>query len=648
MNVFDLFAKITIDDSEYEKGLDEASKNTSSFADKLKTGLTTAAKVGAAALTAASGAVTALTKSAVDNYAEYEQLVGGVETLFKQSADAVMGYAENAYKTAGMSANEYMETVTSFSASLLQSMGGDTEAAAEKANLAITDMADNANKMGSSMESIQNAYSGFAKQNYTMLDNLKLGYGGTKEEMQRLLEDAQKLSGQKYDISSYADIIDAIHVVQTEMGITGTTALEASTTIQGSVASTKAAWENLVTGLGDENADLDTLIGNLVTSAETAAGNLIPRITQILSGAGTALERIAPVLATEIPALITGVLPSVISAGAQLLVGLTTGLISALPSLAATIPDIITAVLEPISESLPALQTAGGELVGMLSAGILSGVPALISELPTVIAAIATFLEENLPKWAEAGFEFIGELAFGIIEAIPDLIGKLPEVISSISSFFVNAFPKIVKMGGELLGKILAGIIGAIPEIAVQLPEVISAMVDALESGWDALKDAGKYLLEGLWAGISDKVEWLKGKVTGIVDTIKGWFTGSDGFDEHSPSKWSKRVFEYVMEGGAEGMEEGLPRLMREAANVTTRVKNGLDFGTASVGFASSGLGASSAALVNSVSAGNDDGGMTTINLVFPDGTKLASYLLPFSIKAAAAAGTPIANPQTA
>ena len=214
MNLMDLFIKIGVDD--------QASEKISEIGGKIKSGLATAAKVGAVAVTAASAAVASLAKTSIEGFAEYEQLVGGVETLFKQSSDTVMGYAKNAYKTSGLSANDYMNTVTSFSASLLQSLGGDTKAAAKYADMAITDMSDNANKLGTDMSLIQNAYQGFAKQNYTMLDNLKLGYGGTKEEMQRLLEDAEKLSGIKYDISSYADIVDAIHVVQTEMGITGT------------------------------------------------------------------------------------------------------------------------------------------------------------------------------------------------------------------------------------------------------------------------------------------------------------------------------------------------------------------------------------------------------------------------------------------
>ena len=282
LNLFDLYAKITLDDSEYQKGIDDAGKKTSSFADKLKTGLAAAAKVGVAAIGAAAAGIAALTKASVENYAEYEQLVGGVDTLFKQASDTVQQYAANAYKTAGMSANEYMNTVTSFSASLIQSLGGDTEKAAVVADQAITDMSDNANKMGTSIDMIQNAYQGFAKQNFTMLDNLKLGYGGTKEEMERLLKDAQKISGIKYDISSFADITEAIHVMQEEMGIAGTTAAEASETIEGSINSMKSAWSNLVTGLADENSDLDKLINNFVDSTATAAKNIIPRVEQTL------------------------------------------------------------------------------------------------------------------------------------------------------------------------------------------------------------------------------------------------------------------------------------------------------------------------------------------------------------------------------
>lgn len=600
MDVFDLFAKISIDTDDYEKGLDEAGQKTSSFGDKLKNGLATAAKVGAAAIGAASTAIGFLTKQSIDGYAEYEQLVGGVETLFKNSANTVMDYANNAYQTAGLSANQYMETVTSFSASLLQSLGGDTEKAAQVADTAITDMADNANKMGTAMDSIQNAYQGFAKQNYTMLDNLKLGYGGTKEEMQRLLSDAEKLSGQKFDLSSYADIVEAIHIVQTEMGITGTTAKEAATTIQGSVAAAKSAWNNLVAGLGDENANLDQLVGNLVSSVETAAGNIIPRVTQILSGMGTAITQIAPVIAEEVPSLITGVLPSLVSGGAQLLAGLITGLISAIPDLAESVPEIIETIVTAITNNLPTVLTVGGTLLTMFKTGIIDKIPEMIESLPQVIDAFLNFITDNLPAVLDMGVELLSNFAFGILDYIPKLVEQLPDVIKSITKFFTDNFPIILKKGGELLGQLIAGILGAIPEIALHLPDVISAIVDALRAGWDLIKNAGSYLLEGLWAGITDKVDWLKRKVSGVVDTIKGWFTGKDGFDEHSPSKWSKQVFRYVMEGGGEGLEAGLPDLIGNVNSVVGNVKRNLDFGTANIDFSYSAVGKSISATPNS------------------------------------------------
>lgn len=289
MSVFDLAAKISLDTDEYERNLKGAGTSLSNFGSKIGGGLK---KIGSATVTvvkgiatgvaASSAAIGTLATAATKAYADYEQLVGGVETLFKDSADTVIANSQKAYQTAGMSANDYMETVTGFSASLLQSLGGDTVAAAQKADMAIIDMSDNANKMGTSIESIQTAYQGFAKQNYTMLDNLKLGYGGTKEEMERLLKDATKLSGIEYDISSYADIVDAIHVVQTEMGITGTTAKEASTTISGSISSAKAAWQNLLVGMADDTQDLDTLVDNFFDSIVTVGDNIIPRIGIVL------------------------------------------------------------------------------------------------------------------------------------------------------------------------------------------------------------------------------------------------------------------------------------------------------------------------------------------------------------------------------
>ena len=347
----------------------------SQFGNALKSGLAVAAKAAAAATVAAAGAVIALTKSAIENYGEYEQLVGGVETLFKDSAGTVEEYAKNAYQTAGLSANEYMETVTSFSASLLQSMGNDTEAAAKKADLAITDMSDNANKMGTDMQSIQNAYQGFAKQNYTMLDNLKLGYGGTKEEMQRLIDDANALNAAQgnytnYSIESYADIVDAIHTVQTEMGITGTTALEASTTVEGSINSMKAAYQNFVTGLGDQNADIGALTEELIQSAGNVAKNVLPVIESVVKNIAETVKEQGPDMITRFVAYATEKLPEVLKLGIQLIVSLVKGLAQNLPELLRGTLALVDTIISAFLDSLPDIIEVGKDIVRGLWEGI--------------------------------------------------------------------------------------------------------------------------------------------------------------------------------------------------------------------------------------------------------------------------------------
>lgn len=349
----------------------------SQFGSALKSGLAVAAKAAAAATAAAAGAVIALTKSAVENYGEYEQLVGGVETLFKDSAGTVEEYAKNAYQTAGLSANEYMETVTSFSASLLQSMGNDTEAAAKKADLAITDMSDNANKMGTDMQSIQNAYQGFAKQNYTMLDNLKLGYGGTKEEMQRLIDDANALNAAQgnytnYSIESYADIVDAIHTVQTEMGITGTTAKEASTTIEGSIGAMKAAYANFVTGLGNDNADISELSSQLIQSVGTVAENVLPVVETVLKNIAEAVQRDGPEMIEKFVSYAIEKLPEVISLGLQMVISLVKGIAQNIPQLVTSVLNMMATIVQTIWDSLPDIIEVGKNIVRGLWGGIKS------------------------------------------------------------------------------------------------------------------------------------------------------------------------------------------------------------------------------------------------------------------------------------
>ena len=353
-------------------------KNTSvvsQFGSALKSGLAVAAKTAAAATAAAAGAVIALTKSAAENYGEYEQLAGGVETLFKDSAGTVEEYAKNAYQTAGKSANEYMETVTSFSASLLQSMGNDTAAAAKKADRAITDMSDNANKMGTDMQSIQDAYQGFAKQNYTMLDNLKLGYGGTKEEMQRLIDDANALNAAQgnytnYSIESYADIVDAIHTVQTEMGITGTTAKEASTTIEGSIGAMKAAYANFVTGLGNDNADISELSSQLIQSVGTVAENVLPVVETVLKNIAEAVQQDGPEMIEKFVSYAIEKLPEVISLGLQMVISLVKGIAQNIPQLVTSVLNMMATIVQTIWDSLPDIIEVGKNIVRGLWEGI--------------------------------------------------------------------------------------------------------------------------------------------------------------------------------------------------------------------------------------------------------------------------------------
>lgn len=575
LNLFDLFARIILDTSDYDDNLDEASRNTESFADKLKNGLSTAAKVGAAALGAAATGVAALTKASVDQYAEYEQLVGGVDTLFKEASNTIQQYASNAYKTAGVSANTYMEQATAFSASLIQSLGGDTQAAAEYANQAIMDMSDNANKMGTDIESIQQTYQSLMRGNYAMLDNLKLGYGGTKAELERLVADASKLTGEALDPAKFSDVITAIHAVQENMGITGTTAKEAATTIEGSVGMMQAAWTNLLTGIGDENADLDTLIENFVSSVGTAADNVLPRITQILSGFGTAIQQLAPIIAEQLPAVITGIVPSLVSAGSQLLVGVITGLVSAAPQLVAAVPGIISGFVDAIAANGPTLLSSGQQLLQMVSTGIVEGFPVIL----------------------ENGTTLLTNLIDGIMSALPDLIARLPEIITGITNFISENLPNIINSGIQILQSLITGIINAIPSLVSALPQIMNAIVNGIKSLMGSVVNVGKNIVEGIWQGIQNMASWIKNKVKnffgGIVDNVKGLL------GIHSPST----VFADMGRNMALGMGEGWDS---EFNKIKGQIEGGMNFQTGSVDFASSALGRSQTGLtgaINSVAA---------------------------------------------
>lgn len=527
MELFKIFGRIAVNNEEAHRELANTTGKAKEASEKIGKFFGSVAKtVGKASLAAIGAAATgiaALTKSAVENYAQYEQLVGGVETLFKDSSSKVLEYANNAYKTAGLSANDYMETVTSFSASLLQSLGGETEKAAEIGNMAVIDMSDNANKMGSSMESIQNAYAGFAKQNYTMLDNLKLGYGGTKEEMQRLIDDANALNAAqgnmtKYSIDSYADIVSAIHDVQTEMGITGTTALEASTTIQGSLASTKAAWDNWLTGTGS----IDALVGTVVNSA----GLLAKAIGDILPSLTTGISQLVAQLAPEIPPLINQLLPGIIDS----IVTLIDSLGSQLPAILATIlpvitgsaPQIINTLITALISSLPIIVSSAGQLILALASGISQSLPTLIPTIVDVVLQIVMTLVENVNLLVDAAVNLISALAEGLIAALPILIAQAPTIIAKLVQELIAAAPQLLLSAAEIVVQIVSGIADNLFELGKSAGTIITTIVEGIGELWDSIVGVGSQVVDKIREGISNAWEGLKKWFKGIWDGLFG------------------------------------------------------------------------------------------------------------------------------
>lgn len=559
-------------------------------------------------------------KQAISSYADYEQLVGGVETLFKDSAGTVQEYAANAYKTAGLSANEYMETVTSFSASLISSLDGDTTKAAEVANRAITDMSDNANKMGTDIGMLQNAYQGFAKQNYTMLDNLKLGYGGTKTEMERLIADASKMTDVQNELGvavkagdmSFANIANAISVVQKNMGIMGTTAKEASETISGSVGSMKSAWHNLLTGIADDNADFDALVNNLVDSVGAVAKNLVPRIQTTIKGIATLVsklvkdvlpqivQQIPPILQESLPVLIdalqtlltslldilpvvmpilteafmqivtalTGMLPQLISVGIQLIVQLMQGITQAIPQLVAMLPTVINEMVNAILSNIDTLIDAGIELILALADGLIEALPDLIDKIPIIIDKLLNAITNNLPKIIEAGITLIIKLGEGLIKAIPQLISKVPQIIGSLLSAIGNFFGKMFAKGGELLGQFISGIGSKIGQAVAKIGEVGTAIWNKIKEFPAKFMEVGKNLVQGLWNGINNAKDWVINKIKGFGESILNGIKSFFGIK--SPSRLFR---DQIGENLALGIGEGFTD---EMANVTRDMQDAM------------------------------------------------------------------------
>jgi len=510
-----------------------------------------AVAAGAAAVAAGAAAVK-LAKDVVAGYAEYEQLVGGVDTLFGESSLQLQEYANNAYKTAGLSANAYMETVTGFSASLIQSLGGDTEEAVKYADMVMTDMSDNANKMGTNIESVQNAYSGFAKGNFTMLDNLKLGYGGTKAEMERLLEEAEKISGFKYDVSSYADIVDAIHVVQTEMGITGTTALEASDTISGSVNAMSSAWENWLVGLGNSNADMTVLTQNLVEGFQNVLENLMPVIGNI----------------------------------------------------AEALPGAFNAILPAISDIFPDLLVVVAGLFNQVLESLLKMLPELIPVAVDAVLMIANTLIDNLPLIIDSAFKLIEGLAGGITDSLPTLIPAIIEIITLIVTELITRIPDVIKFIPELftalvtavtetdwaqMGKdIVEGLWNGINSLADWIREKVTGFVEGIgdtiknffgiESPSTLMAEYGRYIDEGLAKGIDDNASKPISSADTMATTIGSAMQKISGFVESTVSVIQKefklwKLQNEDLEGSSQELELQLEAQKKEHELLTEQIQ---------------------------------------------------------------------------
>lgn len=531
--------------SSFAKGIKTATSSVENMTESMKDATSSAskmtsvmqgigsgvAKVGkglAIAGTAAATAVTALVSKSVGAFADYEQLTGGVETLFGAGGRSVEEYAQSvgksvsdiqgkydslmsaqnavlenankAYMTAGMSANEYMDTVTGFSASLISSLGGDTNKAADYANSALVDMSDNANKMGTDMESIKNAYQGFAKQNYTMLDNLKLGYGGTQEEMKRLLSDAEKLTGQRYDISSFADITQAIHAIQTQMDITGTTAKEASTTISGSWGSLKAAFQNVLVGLTTGGDMFDQSLDALINTAVTFGQNIIPAIKGALSGVGYLIEGLAPVIGETIPPLINDLAPTLANSAVSLISSLVNGLTQNATQFSECLSNMIIVAVAGISTVVPQLLDAASKIVSNLMQGLTNSMPQIVNGAVTLVEGLVNGLVNNIPLLIMGAVQLVASLANGLIANLPRIIDAGVNLITGIVSASYSMMPQIIQNGMQLVVNLAVGLVRAIPQLIAALPRITGAIVKGFKSvNWF---DLGLQLIKSIWGGI--------------------------------------------------------------------------------------------------------------------------------------------------
>lgn len=682
MDLLDLLVKIGVDDQASAK-VDEVAGGIGS---KLGAAAGKAASLVAAGVTAVAAGVAAVTGMSMNAYAAYEQNVGGIQKIFgnmgksledyaamtgqtveqcsgkweqlEQAQTTVLKNADEAYKTAGMSANQYMEQVTGFSASLVKSLGGDTVKAAEYANTAMVDMSDNANTFGTSMEDLQNAYQGFAKQNYTMLDNLKLGYGGTKEEMQRLVKDAHAVNSAVDESSlSFDNIVLAIHTMQEQMQIAGTTSREAASTIEGSCNMAKAAWENWVTELGKDDADMDKLTTELVESVETAASNIVPRVATIVS---TAVEQLPGVIATLAPVVgeafasiadgamsaLSGAFGGLGEMGAQVGPVLYDGIVNGLSFLSGAAADIMTQLGGYLSENLPTLMEQGlniltglseslAENVGVLAEGaanlivglaqgIADSLPTIIEQAPVIVQNLADAINDNAPTLLGAGIQAIVTLALGIVQAIPTLIANIPaifsaflaawsaldwlslgrnaitflgngiagmagfvstcgtNIVSAIRGAIQNLPSTLAGIGRNGISSLGSAIRGAVGFVISAASSIGSSIMGALSSIPGRVASIGSQIVQGIANGISGAAGVVVNKITGVVGGAIEAAKNLLGI--HSPSRVFRKMFGYVMQGAALGIDDTADEPVKSMESAVGKVERAATFGASVIG----------------------------------------------------------------